>query len=182
MNQHGVAARDQQRQERERRRLVLQHRRQQMALHVVNRHDRAIPGQSQAGGHAAPDHQRSHEPGSCRVGDHVRPLDAGLVEYRLHQRQQHADVIARGNLRHHAAIDGVRVDLAVKRVRHQALARAVQRDPGLVTAGFYSQNVHTRRIIPFLGCRTLCNCGIRRYYRELSPGHAPGLFMSDRNT
>ena len=52
-------------------------------------------------------------------------------------------MVARGDLRDHAAIDCVQVDLAMQGVRQQALLGAEQRHAGLVAAGFYAKNIHT---------------------------------------
>ncbi len=131
--------------------------------------DRAAPGHPEAGRHATTHHQRPDEARACRVGDRVRPFDAGLPQHGPDQRQQHAHVVARGDLRHDAAVHGVRVHLAVQRVRQQAFAAAVQRHTGLVTAGFDAQNVHQRQILPFLALLTLCKWPIRGYYKGLLP-------------
>jgi hypothetical protein len=85
------------------------------------------------------------------------------------QRQHAADMVAAGQLRHHAAIGAVHVDLAVQCVRQQlghgaAIGQAHQGHARFVTGGFDTQDqrTHGRQ------CRT---CGAA----ALAGGHWPGL-------
>ncbi len=141
-NQHRMPPRHQEREERELGRIVLEHRREEMALHVVYRDDRTVPGQPQARRHAAADHQCADEARPRGVGDRIGALDACLRQHLLHQRQQAPDVVARGYFRHDSAVNRVQVHLAVQRIGEQAPFRGIQRDPGLVAAGFDTENVH----------------------------------------
>jgi hypothetical protein len=56
-------------------------------------------------------------------------------------------MVPRGYFRHHTAVDGVQVHLAVEGVRDKAGIGAVDRDAGLVTARFNAQDVHDSGII-----------------------------------
>ena len=49
-----------------------------MPFHVMHRDNRAAPGQSQAVGHAAADHQRTDQAWPGGIGDRV-----GLIDTRL---------------------------------------------------------------------------------------------------
>ncbi len=142
-----MAAGHEQREEREFRRALLEHRRQQVAFHVVYRDHGTVPGEAEAIGQPAADHQGADEARPRRVGDGVRLLDAGLAEHLLYQRQQPPDVVAGGDFGHDPAIDRVQVHLAVQRVRDQPGFGAVDRDAGLVAARFDAQNVHIPGII-----------------------------------
>ena len=78
------------------------------------------------------------------MSNRIRPLDAGVAEDLTNQGQQAAQMVARSDLRHHAAIDRVQVNLAVQVMRKQAILGAVDSNPGLVTTGFNTQYVHRR--------------------------------------
>jgi hypothetical protein len=144
LHQHAVAARDQQRDEREVRRRVFQHRRQQVALHVVHADRRHAPGPRQAAAHAGPHQQRPDQPGPGRVGHPVECLGrrAGLFKHLFYQRKQLADVVAGGELRHHAAELGMQLHLAVQGVRQQAALGVEHGHPGLVTGGLDAEHSH----------------------------------------
>jgi hypothetical protein len=99
-------------------------------------------------------------------------------------------VITRSYLWDDATINGMQINLAVKGVCHEARVGAVQRDAGFVATGFYSENVHVRRMIARIRAskpssfepKHFANQQIRRYHARLSPGHVPGLFMFGWNT
>ena len=109
-----------------------------MAFHVVNRDDRAVPGQSEAVCHAAAHHQSADQARARRVGDGIGPVDIGLGQHLLDQRQQAPYMVARSDFRHDTAVNGVQVDLAVQGVGQQPVFAAVQRHASLVAAGFYA--------------------------------------------
>ena len=118
-----------------------------MTLHMVYRDHRTIPGRCESRCHAAADHQRPYEAGACRVRNGVRTRKIGLLERLGYQRQQAAHVIAGRNLGNHATVAGVQVHLAVQPVGQKPAFGAVDRDAGLVAAGFDAQNVHCAGII-----------------------------------
>ncbi|OQV66160.1 hypothetical protein AK51_11580 [Serratia nematodiphila DZ0503SBS1] len=110
-----MAAGDQQRDERERRRVVFQHRRQQVAFHVMHRHRRHVPGERQRAPHGSADQQRAHQarPGGIGHAVDVGRGQVGLFQRSLNQRHGFAHVIAGGQFRHYAAVVGVQLHLAV---------------------------------------------------------------------
>ena len=100
------------------RRRLFQHRRQQVAFHMMHAQRRHAPGKGQRTGTGAAHQQRAHQTGACGVGHriHLSRLQPGLGKNLAHQRHQTLDVIARGQLGHNAAIDAVQVDLAEQRI------------------------------------------------------------------
>ena len=99
-------------------RVRLEQRGQQMPLQVMHAERRARQGIGETAGDGAPDQQRADESRARGVGDPRQdPRPALLVEQFLQQRQQLAEMIARGELGHHPAVRGVQVDLAVDLVR-----------------------------------------------------------------
>ena len=81
----------------------------------------------------------------------VRP---GLGEDALDQRQQAPDVVAGGQLRHHAAVSRVQRDLGVQRVRQEPRLAVVDGHAGLVAGGFDAEDAHgpdySERLVPGL--------------------------------
>ena len=114
-DQLSVATGDQQRDERERRRVIFQHRRQQVAFHVVYRHCRHVPGERQRTPDGSADQQRAYQarPGGISHAVDIGRSQVGLFQRRLNQRHGFAHVIAGGQFRHHAAVVGVQLHLAV---------------------------------------------------------------------
>jgi small subunit ribosomal protein S21 len=111
--------------------------------------------QSQRGGDSrgigGPGQQGPDEAGSGGIGDAV---EIAVAECRLLQRLpcQHAeagDMVARCQLRHHAAVIGMHVRLAMQHVREQAAAAvaapAVEGDTGFVAGGFDAEQCQARR-------------------------------------
>ena len=139
-HQQGVATRNQQGQEREFRGMSLQHGGQQVPLHVVHRHGRLVPGQSQAATNRGPHQQSPDQPRAGGIGDTIDiGRGAGRLRHRrLDQRQRLANMIPARELRNHTAIIGVQLDLAIQLVREDPLLIVVDRDPGLVTGTFYT--------------------------------------------
>jgi hypothetical protein len=60
------------------------------------------------------------------------------------QRDQAADVVARGQFRHHAAIGFVHRHLGMHRMAEQAAPGIVERDAGFVAGGFDAEHYHRR--------------------------------------
>ena len=145
-----VSARDEQRDERELRRIGRQERRQQVPFQVVHAQRRLAQRGRQGHRHAGTDQQRTGQPRPARVGHQVDVLQGatGVGQHLARQRQHAADVVARGQFGHHAAVGLVHVHLAVQRLRQQlwnALAcRVDQRDAGLVAGALDAQHLHRR--------------------------------------
>ncbi len=110
----------------------------------MHRQHRAAPGETQSVRHATAHHQGANQARPGGIGDDVRFFDPGLVQHPPDQRQQAAHVIAGGDLRHHAAVGRVQVDLAMQRMGDEALGHVVQRHARLIAAGFDAENVHSR--------------------------------------
>ena len=108
-----VAAGDEQRDEWKRRRGRSEQRRQQVAFHVVHADDRLVQREAERIREARADEERAGEPRALRVGDRVdiAHADAGVGEHLRHERQHALDVLARGELRHDAAVRAVQRDL-----------------------------------------------------------------------
>ena len=147
-DQLGMAAGHQQRQERRRQVRRLQQWRQQMAFHVMDADRGLVQRPRQRSGHASANEQRADQARTCGVGDAVKVTDAHarLGQSLLDQGQQFAHVVAAGQLRHHPAIFGMQRDLAVERLRQQAV-RARQRGvvdghAGLVAGSFDAEDFH----------------------------------------
>jgi hypothetical protein len=87
---------------------------------------------------------------------------AGLGQHLLGQRQHAADVVAAGQLGHHAAIGLVHVDLAVQRVRqqhgHAGVAGAHQRHAGFVARRFDAQHDKPEKEEVKIGFIPLTDC------------------------
>ncbi len=83
-----MSARDQQRDERELRRLGLEQGRQQVTFHVVHPDAGQVPGVGEATGDGGPDQQGAHQAGAAGVGDAVdRRAATALVDRFFQQRQ-----------------------------------------------------------------------------------------------
>ncbi|MCY1444413.1 hypothetical protein D9M71_608850 [compost metagenome] len=93
-----------------------------MTFHVMHAKGRNAPGKGQRLGTGSPDQQRPHQARTRGVGDCVdlRRHAAGLSQDLADQRQHTLDVISRGQLRHHATIGAVQVDLTEQCVGQQA--------------------------------------------------------------
>ncbi|MCY1532759.1 hypothetical protein D9M68_680480 [compost metagenome] len=133
-----VAARHQQRHERKFGRVGAQERRQQMPFEVMHPQHRLAQRHAERAGHAGAHEQRAGQAGPARVGHHVElgQRAPGLGHDGFGERQHAADVVAAGQLGHHAAVGLVHGDLAVQRVRTQQRQRVAvrldQRHAGLV--------------------------------------------------
>ena len=107
------------------RRRILQQRRQQVALQVMHADGRQPPAIGQGLRQRRAGQQRADQARARRVGNAAEFSGAGPGRRQglAHQRQQAAHVVARGQLRHDAAVEPVQVDLAVEAVRQQAAHR-----------------------------------------------------------
>ena len=140
LDQLRVPARHQQRQERKVGRRLLEHAGEQMALEVMDgdRWDLEAVGQRRR--QRAADHQRANEAWTGRIRDSIEVAEPhpGLGEHAFDHRQELRNVIARRELRHHAAVGGVDRDLARQPLSADAGAGLVQGYAGLVAARFDS--------------------------------------------
>jgi hypothetical protein len=147
-HQLGVPARDQQRDERELRRVVRQKGRQQMSLEVVNAQRRPPERGSQGARHPGAHEQCTGQPRAACERNHIdlAQFAARRRKNLLRQGQQAPDVVARGQLGHDAAEPPVHVDLAVQSLRAQPRrlhrVEAHQRHAGLVARRLDAENVH----------------------------------------
>ena len=133
-----------QREKRELRRLVLEHRREQVRFHVMHGERRDPESESHACCERAPDHERSDQSRAGRISDR---LQIGHVEARLSQhvtnhRREPRGMVARSQLGDDATEGLVYLDLAEQRLRQQAAVRIVNGDAGFVAAGFDTEDVH----------------------------------------
>jgi hypothetical protein len=144
VDQHGVAARHEQCQVRERGRYGLQQRRQEVTFQVMDRHRRHTPGESQRPAQRGARQQGADQSGTRRVGHamDLRRSGPGVGQGRADQGQQAPHVVARSELRYHPAIHAMQVDLAVNLVRQQAALVVVDRDRGFIAGGFEGQDAH----------------------------------------
>src|SRR5256885_17251143 len=91
-----------------------------------------------------------------------RPPRSTLFPYttlfRSPQRQQAPDVVARGQLGHHAAVGAMQLHLAEELVREQPRARIEHRGGAFIAGGLEGQDTHTRKIVVHAGRarRTWC--------------------------
>jgi len=65
-----------------------------------------------------------------------------LLEQAAGERQQPPDVVARGELRHHAAVVGVQPRLRMQDVPEEPPAVVIERDSGLIAGGFDAEHQH----------------------------------------
>ncbi len=87
----------------------------------------------------APTSSAPASPGPLRVGDRRRGRRARAPasrSTRFGQRHHAPDVVARGELGHHAAVRLVHRHLRMQRVGQQAASAVVEREAGLVAGGF----------------------------------------------
>ena len=144
VHEQRVAAGHAQRQER---RLQLRERqiiRGDVAADMMHRNERHAQRVGDGLGEAQPHQNRADQ--ARRVGDRHRvdvPLRHARVRERLvRQRGNGLDVLARGDLRHHAAVERVHIRLRRDGVREHAPPVLDDRHRGLVAGGFKSQYFH----------------------------------------
>ncbi len=117
----GVAARHQQRHVRERRRLRLQQRREQMPFEVMDADRRLAPGVGEAPSERGAGQQCADQAGTGGVRHPVQlgRANAGLVQSGANERQQAPNVIPGRQFGNDAPEDAMQVDLAEKLVGQQ---------------------------------------------------------------
>ncbi len=115
-----------------------------MTLEMMDTDDRLAEGEPEAMRNARADEQRAGQSGADRHGDRVDVLLAPprLGKCLIQQGQATADVVARCQFRHHAAVGLVHVDLAVERLRQQAGVTVEQGDAGFIAGRLDSQDQH----------------------------------------
>ena len=115
-----------------------------MAFQVMDAQHRLVDGQAQAASDGGTDQQRAGQARTLRVGDGVDlgQGDAGLRQGLFQQRDGAADMVARRQFGHYAAILLVHGDLRIEGVRQQAALRVIQGQAGFVTGGFDAKNNH----------------------------------------
>lgn len=98
---------------------------------------------------------RSHQQGSGKAGTaresnhiHVVELFSRIGQHSLGQRQHAADMVATGQLRHHAAISLVHFNLAVQGMAEQggyalSIRHSHQGHAGFIAGGFDSEDQQT---------------------------------------
>ena len=92
-----------------------------MPFEVVHAQHGLVERRTQRAGHASPHQQRPCQARPPGVGHHIH-ISKALARFGqngLGQGQHTADMVAAGQLGHHAAIRLVHVDLAVQRMRQQ---------------------------------------------------------------
>ena len=108
-------------------------------MHADGRH---LEGESQRGGDARAHQQRPGQPRPFGVGDALDVLQgaARFLQHLAGERQHAADMVARGQFRHHAAVFGVHRHLGMQGVGEQAALGVVERDAGFVAGGFDAED------------------------------------------
>ena len=148
----GVAARDQQGNERKLGRIVAEKGGQQVPLQVVHAQSRLAQTGRQRAGQARPDQQRTGQARPPGVGHPVdlAQIERRLLEHLLNQRQGPANMVTTGQLRHDTAIGLMQIDLAVQglRLEHgKPSATGIDHsDSGFITARLDSQDNHGQRV------------------------------------
>ena len=107
---------------------------------MVDGHQGHVQGKGGGFGEVHPHQHRPDEP--RRVGDghrvNVPPGDARLDQGLVREARDGLNVLAGGNLRHHAAIDGVHVRLGGDGVGQNRPPVSHHRHGGFVTGGLHS--------------------------------------------
>ena len=151
-----MPARREQAQERRLHRLRLEVRRGDVALQVIDRRERQPPRGGQPLGGRDADEQRADEPGPLRDRDELDVVEphAGAGERVVDDGVDELEVMARGDLRHHAAVavvdalrgDDVRADLPRRRDDGRAgvVAARLEREDQSAPAGRRARHVLER--------------------------------------
>ena len=117
-----------------------------MPFQVVHAQNRLAQGRTQRTSHTGPHQQGPRQARPTGEGHHIHVLQrlARCLQHLLGQRQHATNMVAAGQLRHHATIGLVHLDLAVKRMRQQHRqvrpTDPYQRHPGFVTRGLNTQH------------------------------------------
>ena len=150
-HQLGVPARDQEGDKGEGGRLGSEQGRQQMAFEVVHADGGNAQRQCQRVAGCRAHQQGAGQARAAREGDGVEIARANLrfVQHAPGQRQHAPDVIARRQLRDHAAVVFMHRHLRMQGLRQQAVCRVraatqavVERDAGFVAGGFDAEDKH----------------------------------------
>ena len=117
-----------------------------MALNMIDRHQRDAAGVAEPLHAVHAGQQRAYQPGAVGHGQriHVGKRHVRLFQRLIHHPVARIHVSAAGDLRHHAAIQGVGIRL---RKNHAGNDLPPVFDDGggsLVAAGFHGQNAHGR--------------------------------------
>ena len=105
-----------------------------MAFHMMYTDRRHAPGECHRLRAGRANQQGADEPGPRGVSYRIdlARLAPGFGEHLANQGEHAFDVITRGQLRDHPAIDPVQVDLTEQGIVQQAMLAVVQRDTGFV--------------------------------------------------
>ena len=126
---------------------VAQQRRQQVAFEVMDAERPECPARSPARlprSRRRAARPRGRDPAYRRCRRGRRGAIPASASTRCDQRNHAAHVVARRELRHHAAVVLVHGDLRMERVREQPGVRVVHGDAGLVAGGFDAEYAHGR--------------------------------------
>ena len=113
-----------------------------MRFQVVDADQRQAAAQRQPFGGVHPDHQRAGQAWAARHGNriHVPQIQMRLLERRLDDRVDRADVLARGHLRENPAELGVQIHLGGHRIRQDQAPVLDDRGGGLIAGGLDPQD------------------------------------------
>ena len=139
-----MSAGNQQRNEREARRVPGEQGREQVAFQVMHGDGGNAQTESQAVRDTGAHQQGAGQARPRRVGDAVK-IGRGAVcprEYLAQQGQQASDMVPGRQLRDDPAIRFVQIDLGVQGVGAQAARRVEQSDAGFVAGRFDAENQH----------------------------------------
>ena len=127
-------------------RVRFQERREEVPFHVMNRQGGNAQGEGQTATKGGPHQQGAHKPGPGGIGHAIEivELPAGLGQHAFEERQKTTAVVPAGELRHHAAIGGVEVNLAMERVGDESAFRIEERETRLVAGAFDAKHAHER--------------------------------------
>ena len=154
-----MAARYEQRHERQRRGRLFQHRRKQVSLQVMNTDNRQAGSKSEAPGHRGRNHERTNKARPLCIGDAIELLERnpGFPEDLSDHGQQFPDMVPGRELGYDAAEVSVNSELAVDLVRQETTSVVEHGDAGFVAGSFDAEDTHGLRL-QALGAR-LQACG-----------------------
>ena len=122
----------------------------EVGLHVVHRNQRQLTHQRQALGVGEPDQQRSDQPGPRGHRHRVQLVEAdrGVAQCVGDYGIDPLDVLAAGDLGHHALVAPVLLDLGVDHVAADLDPVGDHRRGALVTGGLDAENGHGLAVDP----------------------------------
>src|SRR5690606_9569020 len=118
--------------------------RQEMALEMVDPDGRLAQREGRGGPEGGAHQQRAGQARPGGIGDRVDRVEGdarGLADL-AHEARQAPDVVARGELRDHAAVALVHRHLGMQRLAEQAGAGVVEGDAGLVAGSLDAEYTH----------------------------------------